>query len=150
MSDMIISQSSDDYALFCKNNLTMLKFQGEEYCVQAINYNNYTIRVMPVNADHNCSHIPSYPNFFEHYLTFDIEIRFGHVGVKGQKLITTAKAQVMMMMRVHKLTETIMFLCCEKLVLNNPSYKDTIACFNITPFFLFLQISVVLPLCGLW
>ncbi|KAJ7959311.1 putative Kinase [Quillaja saponaria] len=49
------------YNLSCENNLTVLYIQYRKYYVQAINYNNYTIRVVDsgIQKD-NCSSLPRY------------------------------------------------------------------------------------------
>ncbi|OMO88414.1 hypothetical protein CCACVL1_08404 [Corchorus capsularis] len=57
------------YNLSCQNNLTVLKSKtGGKYYVQAINYNNYTIRLVDAGVEKgNCSSLPrnsmSYYNF---------------------------------------------------------------------------------------
>ncbi|OMP08487.1 hypothetical protein COLO4_06423 [Corchorus olitorius] len=57
------------YNLSCQNNLTVLKLKsGGKYYVQAINYNNYTIRLVDAGVEKgNCSSLPgnslSYYNF---------------------------------------------------------------------------------------
>ncbi|KAL5570553.1 hypothetical protein UlMin_027128 [Ulmus minor] len=47
------------YNLSCENNSTVLYFNLQKFNVQAINYNNYTIRVSDPNIfKNNCSSIP--------------------------------------------------------------------------------------------
>ena len=43
------------YELVCENNVTVLYLHSAKYHVQAINYNNYTVRVVdPALQLHNC------------------------------------------------------------------------------------------------
>jgi len=60
------------YELGCENNVTVLYLQSAKYHVQAINYNNYTVRVVdPALQLHNCSSLPlrslSRSNFSDTY-----------------------------------------------------------------------------------
>ncbi|WVY90234.1 hypothetical protein V8G54_035748 [Vigna mungo] len=60
------------YELGCKNNVTVLYLHSAQYHVQAINYNNYTVRVVdPALQLHNCSSLPlrslSRSNFSDTY-----------------------------------------------------------------------------------
>ncbi|XP_047159226.1 L-type lectin-domain containing receptor kinase S.6-like [Vigna umbellata] len=60
------------YELGCENNVTVLYLNSAQYHVQAINYNNYTVRVVdPALQLHNCSSLPlrslSRSNFSDTY-----------------------------------------------------------------------------------
>ncbi|XP_047178512.1 rust resistance kinase Lr10-like [Vigna umbellata] len=60
------------YELGCENNVTMLYLHSAQYHVQAINYDNYTVRVVdPALQHHNCSSLPlrslSRSNFSDTY-----------------------------------------------------------------------------------
>jgi len=60
------------YELGCENNVTVLYLHSAKYHVQAINYNNYTVRVVdPALQLHNCSSLPlrslSRSNFSDTY-----------------------------------------------------------------------------------
>ncbi|RZB57968.1 Rust resistance kinase Lr10 isoform B [Glycine soja] len=50
------------YELACENNVTVLHLYSGKYHVQAINYNNFTIRVVDPGVDQqtNCSSLPRY------------------------------------------------------------------------------------------
>ncbi|KHN05169.1 hypothetical protein glysoja_028067 [Glycine soja] len=49
------------YELACENNVTVLYLYSGKYHVQAINYNNFTIRVVdPGVQQPNCSSLPRY------------------------------------------------------------------------------------------
>ncbi|KAK9911882.1 hypothetical protein M0R45_035763 [Rubus argutus] len=60
------------YNLSCESNLTVLHLYSGKYYVQAINYNNFTIRVVDPGIDKNtCSSIPRYslgPSNFSEFL----------------------------------------------------------------------------------
>ncbi|XP_014504399.1 LEAF RUST 10 DISEASE-RESISTANCE LOCUS RECEPTOR-LIKE PROTEIN KINASE-like 2.1 isoform X2 [Vigna radiata var. radiata] len=60
------------YELGCQNNVTVLYLHSIQYHVQAINYDNYTVRVVdPALQHHNCSSLPlrslSRSNFSDTY-----------------------------------------------------------------------------------
>jgi len=60
------------YELGCENNVTVLYLYSAQYHVEAINYNNYTVRVVdPSLQPHNCSSLPlrslSRSNFSDTY-----------------------------------------------------------------------------------
>ncbi|WCJ41396.1 hypothetical protein M5689_022267 [Euphorbia peplus] len=58
-----ISCGDDQYKLSCENNITVLHLvNGGKYHVQAINYDNFTIRLVDASVDKDdCSSIPSFP-----------------------------------------------------------------------------------------
>ncbi|XP_058003911.1 LEAF RUST 10 DISEASE-RESISTANCE LOCUS RECEPTOR-LIKE PROTEIN KINASE-like 1.2 [Hevea brasiliensis] len=50
------------YSLSCENNTTVLHLYSRKYFVQAINYNNYTIRLLdPGVVKDDCSSMPLFP-----------------------------------------------------------------------------------------
>ncbi|WVY91450.1 hypothetical protein V8G54_036964, partial [Vigna mungo] len=60
------------YELGCENNVTVLYLNSAQFHVQAINYDNYTVRVVdPALQHHNCSSLPlrslSRSNFSDTY-----------------------------------------------------------------------------------
>ncbi|QCD99320.1 Wall-associated receptor kinase [Vigna unguiculata] len=62
----------ESYELGCENNVTLLYMNSAQYHVQAINYKNYTVRVVdPALQLHNCSSLPlrslSRSNFSDTY-----------------------------------------------------------------------------------
>ncbi|VVA36514.1 PREDICTED: rust resistance kinase Lr10 [Prunus dulcis] len=107
------------YELSCeKNNLTVLYLYSGTYYVQAINYNNYTIRVVDANLHKdNCSSIPHYSLSSYNFSDGDpywIYQRRGKGGPWWDK--------------VHvKLSKPIIFLTCETPVIS-PLYVDTAPC----------------------
>ena len=107
--------SENPLKLSCKNNLTTMNTGfGELYRVQAINYQNYTIRVVGNNLQKgNCSSFAGYQ--YDLLFPLETEIRYGRDGKFWSRPIS----------------ETIAFLACEKPVFS-PSYVDTTPCINIS------------------
>ncbi|WRX16936.1 Serine-threonine/tyrosine-protein kinase [Theobroma cacao] len=61
------------YNLSCQNNLTVLNLKSGKYYVQAINYNNYTIRLVDAGVQKgNCSSIPQYSLSYNNFTSGDI------------------------------------------------------------------------------
>ncbi|XP_014521802.2 LEAF RUST 10 DISEASE-RESISTANCE LOCUS RECEPTOR-LIKE PROTEIN KINASE-like 2.2 [Vigna radiata var. radiata] len=66
------------YELNCENNVTVLNLYGKKYHVQAINYDNFTIRVVdPGVEEPSCSSLPRYllsqSNFTDTYLVRSVD-----------------------------------------------------------------------------
>ncbi|GMN51704.1 hypothetical protein TIFTF001_020857 [Ficus carica] len=111
-----ISCGISNYELSCKNNrtLTGYNFMPEDYYVQAINYNNYTIRLVPSNVQKdNCSSLPTYPGEILYFLDRDIPF-CGH----AEKVT-----------HVDQISERVLFLRCKKPVLS-PLCIDTAPCIS--------------------
>ncbi|PON94161.1 Serine/threonine protein kinase [Trema orientale] len=110
-------------SLYCENNMTIMfsnYYIEEYYQVKAINYNNYTIRIVdPKVQKGNCSTFSSYSGDW-FYPPLETEIRYGHGGIFWSGNFN-----------VSPLVETLVFLSCEKQVLN-PRYMDTTPCINST------------------
>ncbi|KAG8655513.1 LEAF RUST 10 DISEASE-RESISTANCE LOCUS RECEPTOR-LIKE PROTEIN KINASE-like 2.4 isoform X2 [Manihot esculenta] len=95
-----------NYELACENNLTVLSLFGGKYYVQAINYDNFTIRLVDAGVNqYDCSSIPRFP------FTFDNLILGNHGYL------------------VSDLTRMICFIKCPSPV-HSPSYLDYSACIN--------------------
>lgn len=108
------------YELSCENNFTTIRincrkakayylaFEQHKFYVHGINYNNYTIRIADPNFQkENCSSIPAYSlttDTFWRTQGFEEVMRFKPI--RKQEYVT------------HQLTETIIFLTCEKPVKN--------------------------------
>ncbi|KAI5342615.1 hypothetical protein L3X38_010490 [Prunus dulcis] len=104
------------YELSCeKNNLTVLYLYSGTYYVQAINYNNYTIRVVDANIHKgNCSSIPHYSLSSYNFSYEDpYQARQWRVNRRDQSYL--------------ELSKPIIFLTCETPV-NSPLYVDTAPC----------------------
>ncbi|GMN52775.1 hypothetical protein TIFTF001_021922 [Ficus carica] len=106
------------YELSCNNNLLVLK---NNVVLQAINYDNYTIRVVDYNIHNNTHNCSAIPQFSYEYSGLETKIRFGHVGEQWRKEGEWRN--------VRHLTETVLFLSCEKPV-QNSSYIPTAPCIN--------------------
>ncbi|KAF4388055.1 hypothetical protein F8388_014738 [Cannabis sativa] len=115
--------SNKAFVLSCKNNhTTILKNNGRSYYhVEAINYNNYTIRLVDPNIQKgNCSSIPtSYSSSNTLPSPFELQITFR----KGERFWSTNFV-------TYPTSERVLFLSCENKVYNNSLYIDTAPCIN--------------------
>ncbi|XP_062117482.1 G-type lectin S-receptor-like serine/threonine-protein kinase SD2-2 [Humulus lupulus] len=109
--------NSNAFVLSCKNNRTILKDDGRSYYhVQAINYNNYTIRLVDSNLHKgNCSSIPTYSSLPS---PFELQIMFR----QGEAFWSTNFI-------TYQSSERVLFLSCEKKVFSS-LYIDTAPCKN--------------------
>ncbi|KAM5551352.1 hypothetical protein ABKV19_026266 [Rosa sericea] len=95
------------YNLSCENNVTVLHLYSGKYYVLAINYGNYTIRVVDANIrKDNCSSLPRYS--LASY-NFSDEDPYDIV-----------------------LSKPIIFMTCETRPVNSYLYMDTAPCINAT------------------
>ncbi|MED6123366.1 hypothetical protein PIB30_048485 [Stylosanthes scabra] len=62
LKDDPVNCGDQRYELSCENNITLLQlFPGKSYHVKAINYNNFTIRLVdPAISENDCSTLPRY------------------------------------------------------------------------------------------
>ena len=110
-TDPINCGISSYYELSCDNNRTVA---AKAYYVLAINYNNYTIRLVPSNMQKdNCSSLPTYPWGISYF--GDLNIPF----CVHAKNVT----------HVDQISEFVLFLRCKKPVLS-PLYIDTAPCIS--------------------
>ncbi|XP_061998105.1 rust resistance kinase Lr10-like [Rosa rugosa] len=112
------------YNLSCENNVTVLHLYSGKYHVLAINYGNYTIRVVDANIrKDNCSSLPR--NSLASY-NFSEEDPYSIDMLKGQGHIYWGYA--------HKfeLSKPIIFMTCETRPVNSYIYMDTAPCINAT------------------
>jgi len=103
-----------EYELSCENNTTLLSLLSGTFHVKAINYNNFTIRVVdPGLQQPNCSSLPRYflspSNFTDSY-----------ANVLNPYQTSYAKF----------VNEYIVFLSCSHGVSGNRKYVDTGGCLN--------------------
>ncbi|KAM6592987.1 hypothetical protein CsatA_000690 [Cannabis sativa] len=114
--------SNKAFVLSCKNNhTTILKNNGRSYYhVEAINYNNYTIRLVDPNIQKgNCSSIPTtYSSSNTLPSPFELQITFR----KGERFWSTNFV-------TYPTSERVLFLSCENKVYNS-LYIDTAPCIN--------------------
>ncbi|XP_061948229.1 rust resistance kinase Lr10-like [Populus nigra] len=62
------SCGNNDYTLICENNIsTVLYLYSGKYYVQAIDYGNFTIRVVDAGVQDNCCSIPRYSLAFDNF-----------------------------------------------------------------------------------
>ncbi|QCD99340.1 Wall-associated receptor kinase [Vigna unguiculata] len=104
------------YEVGCENNVTVLYLHSAKYHVQAINYKNYTVRVVdPALQLHNCSSLPlrslSRSNFSDTYSYYSNGSYQAGLdsGINGESLIF----------------EHIVFLSCNHSVRENGKYVKT-------------------------
>ncbi|KAK9912506.1 hypothetical protein M0R45_036368 [Rubus argutus] len=106
------------YNLSCENNLTVLHLYSGKYYVRAINYENYTIRVMDANVrEDNCTSIPRYSLASYNFSYEDPYSMF------LKRAIQTSRE------RLH-LSKAIIFISCETQLVNSPRYVDTAPCID--------------------
>ncbi|WCJ41449.1 hypothetical protein M5689_022318 [Euphorbia peplus] len=113
-----ISCGDDQYMLSCENNFTVLRqTNGGKYYVKAIDYDNFTIRLVDVGVDKDdCSSLPSFPFPFDEKdpsYTLSRYKQNSESGSKWEKLRA----------------ETINLIKCENAV-NSSGYLDTSPCIN--------------------
>ncbi|KAF3432844.1 hypothetical protein FNV43_RR23946 [Rhamnella rubrinervis] len=100
------------YTLSCENNITILYLYSGKYNVEAINYNNYTIRLVDSNFHKgNCSFIPLYSL---------ASFNFSYSDLYSTVLYRAKLLPI-------PLVETRIFMTCENPV-NSPLYVDTAPC----------------------
>lgn len=96
-----------NYELSCENNQTILNLDSGKYFVEAINYNNSTIRITDSGVNkHNCSSIPLYTLTNESFTT-----------EKPYTLLNNNKNNLV----------TVAFISCAASV-TSPIYMDTSSC----------------------
>ncbi|KAG2390095.1 uncharacterized protein HKW66_Vig0224990 [Vigna angularis] len=106
------------YELGCQNNVTVLYLNSAQFHVQAINYDNYTVRVVdPALQHHNCSSLPlrslSRSNFSDTYTdSADLYIASLYLYLNGESLSF----------------EHIVFLNCNHSVRENGKYVESGEC----------------------
>ena len=108
------------YNLFCENNLTVLHLYSGKYYVRAINYENYTIRVVDANVrEGNCSSIPRYSLATYNFSDGD------PYSMLLKRAIQTSRERL-------PLSKAIIFISCETQLVNSPLYVDTAPCIIAT------------------
>ncbi|RZB70666.1 Rust resistance kinase Lr10 isoform B [Glycine soja] len=105
------------YELACENNVTVLYLYSGKYHVQAINYNNFTIRVVdPGVQQPNCSSLP------RHFLS---PANFSEIGcsteVNSSHLFRNRDSW-------ERAFQHIVFLNCRHAVIDNEKYVETDPC----------------------
>lgn len=111
------------YELACENNLTFVKLYNGTYRVTAINYSNYTIRLIDVGIQEgNCSSLPHYllsqSNFTDTYTPSNIY----YDSCNPYQAIINYHYIVMF--------KHVVYLKCRDPVRDDPAYVDTSPCVN--------------------
>ncbi|XP_040368464.1 rust resistance kinase Lr10 isoform X1 [Rosa chinensis] len=102
------------YNLSCENNLAVLHLYSGRYYVLAINYGNYTIRVVDANIrKDNCSSLPRY------------SLASYNFSYKDPYSITYSS-----WVDRFELSKPIIFFTCETRPVNSYLYMDTAPCIN--------------------
>ncbi|KAK8473161.1 hypothetical protein PHAVU_001G069280 [Phaseolus vulgaris] len=118
------------YELSCENNIALFSFYSGAFHVQAINYHNFTIRLMdPGLQQSNCSSLSRYffsPSNFTHSYQSDLSHNPPKDGSSYQ-LITSSDWYYRTEPLVY---EHIVFLNCSHPVTGNLKYVDTRGCLN--------------------
>ncbi|KAJ1377144.1 Wall-associated receptor kinase, galacturonan-binding domain [Sesbania bispinosa] len=115
------------YELTCENNITVLSLYSGKYYVKAINYRNFTIRLVdPGIEEANCSSIPRYflsaSNFTDSYnypSLYHINITDPYQATQLRDGLVTASE-----------FQHVIYLNCSNPVRDNPRYVDTAPCIN--------------------
>ncbi|PON96844.1 hypothetical protein TorRG33x02_072230, partial [Trema orientale] len=107
------SAETKSYVLSCENNLTVWYLFPVKYHVEAIHYNNQTIRVVdPGVQKGNCSSLPLYSLTGYNFSTYG-SYGIGHGNREGTKYVP--------------LTKPVIFMTCEKPVKSQafrPSFNE--------------------------
>ena len=106
------------YELGCENNVTVLYLNSAQYHVDAINYNNYTVRVVDTSLQpHNCSSLPlrslSRSNFSDTYAYYTDPYQAGVKAVENWESL---------------IFEHIVYLNCNHSVRENGKYVESGEC----------------------
>ncbi|CAN6562010.1 unnamed protein product [Malus baccata var. baccata] len=116
------------YNLSCENNRTVLYLYSGKYYVQAINYDNYTIRIVDVNLhEGDCSSLP-HQSLAEY--NFDNQIAGDHPYRFCQIVGKTIWMNYFDQTDCLELSKPIIFMTCETQV-NSPLYVDTSPCTSL-------------------
>ncbi|KAK9912504.1 hypothetical protein M0R45_036366 [Rubus argutus] len=117
------------YNLSCENNLTVVHLYSGKYYVRAINYENYTIRVVDANVrEGNCSSIPRYS--LASY-NFSYEDPYSMFLKRGNQTWRERFA----------LSKPIIFISCENRLVNSSLYVDTAPCIDVSSGHSFVNIG---------
>ncbi|XP_068344458.1 LEAF RUST 10 DISEASE-RESISTANCEUS RECEPTOR-LIKE PROTEIN KINASE-like 2.4 [Pyrus communis] len=115
------------YNLSCENNRTVLYLCSGKYYVQAINYDNYTIRVVDANLrEGDCSSLPHYSlaeNKWDSQISRHHPYSICQITGKTRWSFPYLQTQT----DCVELSKPIIFMTCETPV-NSPVYVDTAPC----------------------
>ncbi|KAL8537975.1 hypothetical protein ACS0TY_000066 [Phlomoides rotata] len=107
--------SNPDYELACENNVTLVYLNSQKYEVKAINYNNFTVRVVDVSI--NNTNTCSFPN----QSIYPYSFRGGYPYVMGRVYLHYDK-------RYAEVAVPINFMSCPNPLINSSFLTDTNDC----------------------
>ena len=114
------SCGNNNYTLICENNIsTVLNLYSGKYYVQAINYGNFTIRVVDAGVQDNCCSIPLYSLAPDNFSDGDPYTWYNY------KQVPRRISLYSWWYNLHStLSLPMIFMSCENTV-NSPLYVDT-------------------------
>ncbi|XP_057720436.1 LEAF RUST 10 DISEASE-RESISTANCE LOCUS RECEPTOR-LIKE PROTEIN KINASE-like 2.1 [Arachis stenosperma] len=123
------------YELSCENNITLLYlFPGKTYHVEAINYNNFTIRLLdPAISENDCSTLPRYSLSLTNFSTFGDDYYYKTVAEVGTGKYEFLQERVSLNgstpeENAVRMFEHVVFLNCTNPVRDDPRYVNTAPC----------------------
>ncbi|MED6184054.1 hypothetical protein PIB30_043732 [Stylosanthes scabra] len=125
------------YELSCENNITLLQlFHGKSYRVEAINYNNFTIRIVdPAISENDCSTLPHYSLSRSNFSTLDDDNYYVTVPEIGTGKYESLQERVFLNGSIStqvesqaRMFEHVVLLKCSNPVRDDPRYVDTAPC----------------------
>ena len=118
------SCGNNDYTLICENNIsTVLYLYSGKYYVQAIEYGNFTIRVVDAGVQDNCCSIPCYSLAFDNFSYGDPYTWYNYKQVPPRG-VSEGFADYWGPRYLPPLSLPMIFMSCENTV-NSPLYVDT-------------------------
>jgi len=122
------SCGNNNYNLSCENNIsTVLYLYSGKYYVQAINYGNYTIRVVDAGVQGNCCSIPLYSLASDNFSAGDPYTWYNYKEVPSPE-VSDGFLYYQGYYQGHywlpSLSQPMLFMSCENTV-NSPLYVDT-------------------------
>ncbi|MED6187191.1 hypothetical protein PIB30_074109 [Stylosanthes scabra] len=118
------------YELTCENNITLLQlFHGRSYRVEAINYNNFTIRLVdPAISENDCSTLPRYSLSSYNFTGYTNYLVGGNLETITQDRVFLSGSTKEF--REVRMFEHVVFLKCSNPVRDDPRYVDTAPCIS--------------------
>ncbi|XP_034920138.1 rust resistance kinase Lr10-like [Populus alba] len=112
-----------NYTLICENNIsTVLYLYSGKYYVQAIDYDNFTIRVVDAGVQDNCCSIPRYSLARDNFSYGDPYTSYNYKQVPPG--VSDGFVEYYWLNELPTLSLHMVFMSCENTV-NSPLYVDT-------------------------
>ncbi|CAJ2674663.1 unnamed protein product [Trifolium pratense] len=113
------------YELSCENNMTMLTLFSGKYYVKAINYKNYTIRLVdPGIQEDDCSSIPHNYLYTSNFTSYYRYLEEDPYETKQYRIISDNSTRGLPMF------QHVIYMNCSNPVRDDPAYADTACCIN--------------------